>query len=132
MPASAFRPRLDKGRAGCSWTAATALPSASYCELFLPDQLPKGLAVSFHGGYWLALDKIILLAFRPRGVCHGYAVAVPSYSLSRQRIVASRETAAAISVPPNWLMDRSVSRLILLAVTWQPVWLVQVPAMGAS
>lgn len=68
-------------------------------DLFLPDQLPKGLAVFIHGGYWLALDKSYFSHFAQGALCHGYAVAVPSYSLCPEQRIASitRETAAAIS-----------------------------------
>ena len=52
-------------------------------DLFLPDQIPKGLAVFIHGGYWLALDKSYFSHFAQGALCHGYASRCRATALSR-------------------------------------------------
>lgn len=67
-------------------------------DLFLPDQVPKGLVVFIHGGYWLAFDKSYWSHFATGSLTHGYAVAIPSYTLCPDKSVGAigREIASAI------------------------------------
>lgn len=53
-------------------------------DLFLPDKTARGLFVFVHGGYWMALDKTYLSHLAQGALMHGYAVAMPSYSLCPQ------------------------------------------------
>jgi acetyl esterase/lipase len=68
-------------------------------DLFLPEGEPKGLVVFVHGGYWMALDKSFWSHLAAGSVAHGYAVAMPSYTLCPDNSIAGigREIAAAIT-----------------------------------
>jgi arylformamidase len=69
-------------------------------DLFLPEGTPKGLVVFVHGGFWLALDNSYWSHLAGGPLAHGYAVAMPSYTLCpdiRIGDIAS-EIAAAITV----------------------------------
>lgn len=50
-------------------------------DLFMPEGTPKGLVVFVHGGYWMALDNSYWSHLAGGAVAHGYAVAMPSYTL---------------------------------------------------
>lgn len=50
-------------------------------DLLLPEGTPKGLVVFVHGGYWMALDNSYWSHLAGGAVEHGYAVAMPSYTL---------------------------------------------------
>lgn len=50
-------------------------------DLFLPDSPPKGLVVFVHGGFWVRLDKSYWSHLAAGPVAHGWAVAIPSYTL---------------------------------------------------
>ncbi|MDB5556551.1 MAG: alpha/beta hydrolase fold protein [Rhizobium sp.] len=50
-------------------------------DLFMPEGTPKGLVVFVHGGYWMALDNSYWSHLARGAVEHGYAVAMPSYTL---------------------------------------------------
>ena len=51
-------------------------------DLFLPKNTPKGLIVIIHGGYWLAFDKSSWSDLAEGALHHGWAVALPSYTLA--------------------------------------------------
>lgn len=51
-------------------------------DLFLPVEKPKGLIVFVHGGYWQAFDKSSWSHLARGPVEHGWAVAMPSYTLA--------------------------------------------------
>lgn len=55
--------------------------SRNRLDLFLPDSPPKGLMVYVHGGFWLRLDKSYWSHLAEGAVEHGFAVAMPSYTL---------------------------------------------------
>ena len=67
-------------------------------DLFLPATPAKGLVVFVHGGYWLALDKSFWSHLAAGAVAHGYAVAMPSYTLCPEVRISDivREIGAAI------------------------------------
>lgn len=67
-------------------------------DLFLPEGSPKGLVVYVHGGFWRMLDKSFGSHLAAGPLAHGYAVAMPSYTLTPQARVTEigREIAAAI------------------------------------
>lgn len=50
-------------------------------DLFLPEGETRGLAVFVHGGYWKAFDKSVWSHLAAGPLAHGYAVALPSYTL---------------------------------------------------
>jgi arylformamidase len=50
-------------------------------DLFLPEGEPKGAFVFVHGGYWMAFDKSSWSHLAAGALAHGWAVAMPSYTL---------------------------------------------------
>jgi arylformamidase len=89
---------------GDRWPDAWAVPAAAYREaratagkarldleygpaprnrfdLFLPDAAPKGVVVFIHGGYWMRFDQRLLSYLASGPLAHGYAVAMPTYTL---------------------------------------------------
>ena len=67
-------------------------------DLFLPEGAPRGLVVYVHGGFWLRLDKSFWSHLAAGPLAHGYAVAMPSYTLCPAIRIGGivREVAAAI------------------------------------
>ncbi|WP_337183508.1 alpha/beta hydrolase [Shinella sp.] len=67
-------------------------------DLFLPEGTARGLVVFVHGGYWMQLDKNSWSHLAAGALAHGYAVAMPSYTLCPQVRIGEivREVAAAI------------------------------------
>ncbi|MCW5721009.1 MAG: alpha/beta fold hydrolase [Devosia sp.] len=68
-------------------------------DLFHPEGAARGLVVFVHGGYWMALDKSCLSHLAAGPLAHGYAVAMPSYSLCPTERVTRivQQIAAAIA-----------------------------------
>lgn len=56
--------------------------SRTKLDLFLPDRTPRGLVVFVHGGFWLAFDKSFWSHLAAGPLAHGWAVALPSYTLA--------------------------------------------------
>jgi acetyl esterase/lipase len=50
-------------------------------DLFLPAGTPRGTVIFIHGGYWLAFDKSSWSHLAEGPLAHGWAVAMPSYTL---------------------------------------------------
>ncbi|MGV8938566.1 MAG: alpha/beta hydrolase [Allorhizobium sp.] len=71
----------------------------SKLDIFLPEGAPKGLVVFVHGGFWLRLDRTFWSNLAAGPVAHGYAVAIPSYTLCPDIRVAgiTREIGHAIA-----------------------------------
>jgi len=67
-------------------------------DIFLPKGEPAGLVVYIHGGFWRLLDKSFGSHLAAGPLAHGYAVAMPSYTLTPEVRVTEigREIAAAI------------------------------------
>lgn len=85
--AAAFRDHLSRqGRArlGLPYGAG---PRHAY-DLFLPEGAPKGLAVFVHGGYWKAFDRAVWSHLAAGPLVHGFAVALPSYTLCPEARIA--------------------------------------------
>lgn len=57
-------------------------------DLFLPETPPKGLVVFIHGGYWMAFDKASWSHLAAGPLAHGWAVALPSYTLAPDASIA--------------------------------------------
>ncbi|MDU8944130.1 alpha/beta hydrolase [Ovoidimarina sediminis] len=51
-------------------------------DLFRPSGPARGLAVFLHGGFWLAFDKSYWSHLASGALAHGWAVALPSYTLA--------------------------------------------------
>lgn len=67
-------------------------------DLMLPQAQPRGLMVFVHGGYWLRFDKSYFTHFAQGAVAHGFAVAVPSYTLCPQASIAQITTEIAMAI----------------------------------
>ncbi|PRX37193.1 alpha/beta hydrolase fold [Meinhardsimonia xiamenensis] len=67
-------------------------------DLFRPEEKARGLVVFVHGGYWRRFDKSLWSHLAAGSLAHGFAVAMPSYTLApRARIRAiTREVAASL------------------------------------
>ncbi|MCO5732873.1 alpha/beta hydrolase [Rhizobium sp. SSA_523] len=97
-PARALRDRLAvEGR--CRIDLSYGDKPRNRFDLFLPDGMPKGLVVFVHGGYWQALDKSYWSHLAQGSLHHGFAVAMPSYTLAPQARIGEivQEIAAAIT-----------------------------------
>ncbi|MEW9614000.1 alpha/beta hydrolase [Shinella sp. S4-D37] len=94
-------------------------------DLFLPEGTPCGLVVYVHGGFWLRLDKSFWSHLAAGPLAHGYAVAVPSYTLCPairlggivREVAAAIETAAGLVAGDLRLIGHSaggqlVSRMV--------------------
>jgi arylformamidase len=95
--ATAFRERLSAaGRARLDVAYGEA--PRNRLDLFLPEGAPKGLMVYVHGGYWVSFDKSSWSHLATGALAHGYAVAMPSYTLCPGNSVSgiTREVGAAI------------------------------------
>ena len=96
-PAARFREsRVAAGRA--TLDIGYGEGARNRLDLFLPDETPKGLVVYVHGGFWIRLDKSFWSHLAAGPLAHGYAVAMPSYTLCPESRVGAitREIAAAI------------------------------------
>jgi arylformamidase len=71
----------------------------SRLDLVLPDRTPIGLVVFVHGGYWMRFDKSSWTDLAEGARSHGWAVALPSYTLTPSALIAdiTAEIAAAIT-----------------------------------
>jgi arylformamidase len=79
-PAQAFRDRLTAaGRAQLDLTYGSA--PRNRLDLFLPEGEAQGLVVFIHGGYWMRLDKSLWSYLATGPLAHGWAVAMPTYTL---------------------------------------------------
>lgn len=68
-------------------------------DLFLPEGTPKGLVLFIHGGYWMAFGREIWSHLAAGPLAHGWAVAMPSYTLAPEARIAqmTAEIAAALT-----------------------------------
>lgn len=68
-------------------------------DIVFPDGAPKGLAVFIHGGYWMRLSKSHWTQFAEGARASGWAVALPSYTLTPAARIQeiTQEMGAAIS-----------------------------------
>src|SRR4051812_43007605 len=97
-PASAYRAMLSgEGRAKLDIGYGDG--ERNRFDLFLPVGAPKGLVVFVHGGYWVRFDKSYWSHLASGSVAHGYAVAMPSYTLCPQTRISgiTREIGAAVA-----------------------------------
>lgn len=68
-------------------------------DLFVPEGQPKGIVIHIHGGFWRAMDKRLGSHLAAGPLAHGYAVAMPTYTLAPEVRVAeiTREIGQAVS-----------------------------------
>ena len=68
-------------------------------DLFRPGGDARGLVVFVHGGYWVRFDKSLWSHLAAGPLAHGWAVAVPSYTLAPAARVGAiaRQVAAAVA-----------------------------------
>jgi arylformamidase len=113
-PAAAFRKALEaEGRAKLDQPYG-ARPRNRF-DLFLPEGTAKGLVVYIHGGFWLRLEKSFWSHLAAGPLAHGYAVAMPSYTLCPdiriggivQEVGAAIETVASLVEGPIRLTGHS-------------------------
>jgi arylformamidase len=84
-------------------------------DLVLPDSDTNGLVVFVHGGYWMRFDKSSWTDLAEGARHHGWAVALPSYTLTpaarisdvTAEIAAAIATAAALVAGPIRLAGHS-------------------------
>lgn len=109
-----FRARMEaagRARLGLSYGER----SRNLFDLFLPEGTPKGLVVFIHGGFWLKLDGTIFSHLAEGSMAHGFAVAMPTYTLCPdirisgivKEIGAAVEAAAALVDGPIHLTGHS-------------------------
>ncbi len=67
-------------------------------DLFLPEGSPRGLFVFVHGGYWHSLDRSYWSHLAAGPLAHGFAVAMPGYTLCPETTITGigREIAQAV------------------------------------
>jgi arylformamidase len=97
-PAQLFRNQmLVEGRAELDLAYSSG--ARNKLDLFMPQDTPKGLVVFVHGGFWLRLDRSIWSHLAQGPLAHGYAVAMPSYTLCPENNVSgiTKEVAKAIT-----------------------------------
>jgi arylformamidase len=96
--AKAFRKRMAAaGRAQLDIPYGTT--ARERLDLFLPEGTALGLIVFVHGGYWRAFGKSDWSHLAQGPLAHGWAVALPGYTLCPHIHVAgiTRQVAAAIA-----------------------------------
>ena len=67
-------------------------------DLFRPEGDARGLVVFVHGGYWKAFDKASWSHLAAGPLAHGWAVAMPSYTLCPEARIADITQAIARAV----------------------------------
>lgn len=67
-------------------------------DLFLPAEKPKGLVVFVHGGFWLRLDKSYWSHLAHGPIAHGFAVAMPSYTLCPDARISSITAEVGVAI----------------------------------
>jgi acetyl esterase/lipase len=108
VPGAAEFPALWAGRAAAYRAGLKAFrPDIAYgpaerqrLDLVLPDGAARGLVVFVHGGYWMRFDKSSWTDLAEGARHHGWAVALPSYTLAPAARISdiTAEIAAAIAV----------------------------------
>jgi len=95
--ASAYRSNLSKDE--IKQDIAYGNESRQILDIVWPAGSPKGLAIFVHGGYWMRLDKSYWTDFAEGARAQGWAVCIPSYTLTPQARISAitAEIGAAIS-----------------------------------
>lgn len=61
-------------------------------DLFRPKGATKGLVVFVHGGYWMKMDRALWSDLAEGPLAHGWAVAMPSYTLAPEARISTITT----------------------------------------
>jgi arylformamidase len=80
-------------------------------DLFLPREHAKGLFIFVHGGYWMAFDKASWSHLAAGALDHGWAVAMPSYTLCPEARISDITTEAARAV--SVIAERTTGPIVL-------------------
>lgn len=67
-------------------------------DLFWPEDIPKGLAVFVHGGYWLKFDKSSWSHLAEGARAQGWAVALPSYVLAPEARISEMTEMVGVAI----------------------------------
>lgn len=67
-------------------------------DLFWPEDVPKGLAVFVHGGYWLKFDKSSWSHLAEGARAQGWAVALPSYVLAPEARISEMTEMVGVAI----------------------------------
>jgi acetyl esterase/lipase len=97
-------------------------------DLFLPEGEARGLVVYVHGGFWLRLDRSFWSHLSAGPLAHGYAVAMPSYTLCpdiriggiAREVAASIETAARMVAGDLRLVGHSAGGQLVTRMVSHP------------
>jgi len=97
--AAAFRARLS-GAGRAQLDLPYGVHARERFDLFLPEGTARGLVVFIHGGYWRAFGKSDWSHLAAGPLAHGWAVAMPGYTLCPAIRVGgiTRQIGAAIAV----------------------------------
>lgn len=109
-PAEAFRDEMSAAGRAKLGIAYDDRPRNAY-DLFLPEGEARGLVVFVHGGYWLRFDRSFWSHFARGPNAHGYAVAMPSYTLCPE--VHIRDIVAEVGAAVAHAAGRVVGPVIL-------------------
>lgn len=92
--AAAFR-----GSASCELDLAYGPGDRHRMDLFHPEQDVQGCFVFVHGGYWMKFDKSWWSHLAQGMLSHGWAVAIPSYTLAPEARISqiTQEVAQAVT-----------------------------------
>ena len=109
----------------CAYAAQVGQADRHLFDLWQPEGPAKGLFVFVHGGYWMTFDKSTWSPYGAGALAAGWAVAIPSYTLTpnialadiRHEIAAAINAAAARVAGPIILSGHSagghlVSRMV--------------------
>ncbi len=128
--AKPYRARLaEQGRARLD--IAYGPRPRNLVDLFLPESEPRGLVVFVHGGFWRILHKNFHSHFAAGPLAHGWAVAMPTYTLAPEiriteiarEVAQSVEKVAGLVDGPIRLIGHSVGGQIVtrLVTTTSPL-----------
>lgn len=67
-------------------------------DLVWPDGAPKGLVVFVHGGFWMRLDKSYWTDLAEGARARGWAVAIPSYTLTPKARISEITTQVGAAI----------------------------------
>lgn len=100
--AAAFRDTAAADGRACLDLAYGPAPR-NRLDLFLPQGAASGLVVFVHGGYWHKFDKSFWSHMARGPLAHGWAVAIPSYTLAPEARISAitAEIGAAIEFAAN-------------------------------